>query len=91
MRRLLGTPHARHVSPHEEMFYYSHVEDDGLIQEVIEDETHGTKEAVVAYIGLENEIRLCGDGGLQAALSLRKHVARKEVELFMIALYVLCH
>jgi hypothetical protein len=56
-----------------------------VVQETIQDETFG-KKAVVTYMELKNELGICGDGGLQAALSLRKHVAQKGVKLSMLTL-----
>jgi len=65
-------------------------EADAVVQEPIKDETFGKKKAVLAYIELKNELG-SGDGGLQAALSLRKHIAQKAVESFMITLDLPCH
>ena len=56
-------------------------EGDAVVQEPINDETFGKKKAVVAYMELKNELGIRGDGGLQAALSLRKHVYQNAVEL----------
>jgi hypothetical protein len=42
--------------------------------------------AVVAYVELKNERGIRGDGGLQAALSLRKYVAQEHVKLPVITL-----
>ena len=39
------------------------------------------KKAVVAYVELKNELGMCGDGGLQGALSFRKFVAGEDVKL----------
>jgi hypothetical protein len=39
------------------------------------------KKVVVAYVELKNELGICGDGALQAALTLRKCVAQKRAEL----------
>ena len=64
-------------------------EGDALVQETIQDEIFGKKKAVVVYIELKNELGICGDGGLQAALSLRKHVAQKAVKLSILTLA--CH
>ena len=66
-------------------------EGDAAVQEPIKDETFGKKKAVVAYIELKNELGQHGDSGLQAALSLRKHIAQKAVELFMITFDIICH
>ena len=65
-------------------------EGDAVVQEPIKYETSGKKKAVVAYMELKNELGIRGDGGLQAALSLRKHVAQNAVELFMITLEIPC-
>ena len=52
----------------------------------MENHYFGNKTAVVAYVELKNELGIHGDGGLQAALSLRKYVAQENVELLVIAL-----
>lgn len=57
---------------------------DAIAQEDIRDETFGKKKAVVVYMGLKNELGSSGDGGLQAALSLRKHITQKAVKSFMV-------
>jgi hypothetical protein len=49
------------------------------------------EKAVVAYVELKNELGIRGEGGLQAALSLRKYVAREDVELPVITLDLSCH
>ncbi len=59
-------------------------EGDGAICETLEDVSHGKKAAVVAYLELKNELGLRGEAGLQAALSLRKHVSQKNVRLSVI-------
>jgi hypothetical protein len=61
-------------------------EGDPLVQETIQDEIFGKKKAVEVYIELKNELGIRGDGGLQAALSLRKHIAQKTVKLSMLTL-----
>jgi hypothetical protein len=40
----------------------------------------------VAYVELKDELGVRGDGGLQAALSLRKYVVQEHVELLVITL-----
>jgi hypothetical protein len=59
---------------------------DALVLETIRDKTYGEKKAVITYMELKNELGIRGDGLLQAALSLRKHVAQKAVKLSMIIL-----
>ncbi len=54
-------------------------EADALFRVNIEDETFGQKEAIVVYMELKNELGSGGDGGLQAALSLRKYVTQESV------------
>ena len=65
-------------------------EGDAVVHEPIRDETFGKKKVVMAYVELKNELGIRGDGGLQVALSRRKHVAQNAVELFMITLEILC-
>jgi len=59
-------------------------EGDAAICETLEDVSYGKKAAVVAYLELKNELGLRGEAGLQAALSLRKHVSQKNVRLSVI-------
>jgi hypothetical protein len=66
-------------------------EGDGAILETLEDVSYGKKTAVVAYLELKNELGLRGEAGLQAALSLRKHVSQKNVTLSVIVIDLLCH
>jgi hypothetical protein len=63
-------------------------EADAAAQEPIKDERFGKKKAAVVYMELKNEFASSGDGGLQAALSLRKHVTQKAVKSFMITLNI---
>jgi hypothetical protein len=65
-------------------------EGDAAIRMTLQDQSHGTKVAVVAYIEFKNELGLRGEGGLQGALSLRKHVAHKDVRLLGLLL-TFCH
>jgi len=55
----------------------------------IEDTTFGKKKAVAVYVELENELGVRGDGGLQAALFLRKHITQEDVKSFMMTLNIL--
>jgi len=66
-------------------------EGDGAICETLEDVSYGKKTAVVAYLELKNELGLRGEAGLQAALSLRKHVSQKNVRLSVITIDLPCH
>jgi hypothetical protein len=83
--------HLNHLLGGVKLEYFDQVseetsESDALVvQETIQDETYG-KKAVVTYMELKNELGICGDGSLQAALSLRKHVAQKGVKLSMLTL-----
>ena len=62
---------------------------DALFHAEIEDTTFGKKKAVAVYLELENELGVRGDGGLQAALSLRKHITQEDVKSFMMTLNIL--
>jgi len=66
-------------------------EGDGAICETLEDVSCGKKTAVVAYLELKNELGLRGEAGLQAALSLRKHVSQKNVRLSVVTIDLPCH
>ena len=66
-------------------------EGDGAICETLGDVSYGEKTAVVAYLELKNELGLGGEAGLQAALSLRKHLSQKNVRLSMITIGQRCH
>jgi hypothetical protein len=79
--QLFGIQLDQHVQVLEENFKRQSAEGDVLVQETIQDKTYGEKKAVVTYMELENELGIHGDGGLQAALSLRKHVSQKAVKL----------
>jgi hypothetical protein len=83
---LLGVKLEQHVQVPEENSSRKSAEGDALVQETIQDEIFGKKKAVVVYIELKNELGIGGDGGLQAALSLRKHIAQKGVKLSMLTL-----
>jgi len=52
---------------------------DALFCTEIEDTEFGEKNAVAIYLELKNGLGLSGDGGLQAALSLRKHITQDAV------------
>ena len=66
-------------------------EGDGAICETLVDVTYGEKTAVVAYLEFKNELGLGGEAGLQAALSLRKHLCQKNVRLSVITIDRRCH
>jgi hypothetical protein len=89
LSRLLGASLSHSVQEPEVKSNKYSAEGGAVVQELIRDETFGKKNAVVAYIELNNELGLSGDGGLRAALSLRKHIAQQAVELFMITLDIL--
>lgn len=83
---LLGVKLERYVQVPEENSNRKSAEGDALVRETIKDEMFGEKKAVLVYIELKNELGMRGDGGLQAALSLRKHIAQKGVKLSMLTL-----
>lgn len=62
---------------------------DALFRVALEDEMFSKKEAIVVYLELKNELGSSGDCGLQAALSLRKHLAQNSVKSFIINLNIL--
>jgi hypothetical protein len=66
-------------------------EGDAAVCETLEDVSCGKKDAVVAYLELKNELGLRGEAGLQAALSLRKHVSQKNVRLPVVTVELPCH
>jgi hypothetical protein len=82
--RLLGTSLDRSVGAHDERSNRKTTEADAVVRKPIEN--FGNKSAVVAYVELKNELGVRGDGGLQAALSLRKYVVQEHVELLVITL-----
>ncbi|KAI0270891.1 hypothetical protein BGY98DRAFT_1009087 [Russula aff. rugulosa BPL654] len=49
---------------------------EGTIHGTVKDESCGKKSAVLAYLELKDEVGMRGEGGLQAALSLRKFVSQ---------------
>lgn len=55
-------------------------EGDAAIRVTLQDQSLGTKQAIVAYIEFKNEIGSHGDGGLQGALSLRKYMSQKHYD-----------
>jgi hypothetical protein len=81
LERLLGTSLDRSVSAREERSNRRTTEADAIIRTPIESHSFGDQSAVVAYVELKNELGVRGDGGLQAALSLRKYVVQEHVEL----------
>jgi hypothetical protein len=86
LENLLGTSLDRSVWAHEERSNRKTTEVDAIVSKPIENEYFGKKRAAVAYLELKNELGVRGDGGLQAALSLRKYVAQEHVELLVITL-----
>ena len=52
---------------------------DALFCTEIEDTEFGKKNAVAIYLELKNGLSLSRDGGLQATLSLRKHITQDAV------------
>jgi hypothetical protein len=86
LERLLGTSLDRAVGAHEERSNRKTTEADAVVRKPIENHYFGNKSAVVAYVELKNELGVRGDGGLQAALSLRKYVVQEHVELLVITL-----
>jgi hypothetical protein len=51
------------------------------IHETLKDETCGKKTAALVYLGLKDEFGVREEGGLQAALSLRKFISQNTVKL----------
>lgn len=84
LEHLLGTSLNRSVGAHEERSNRRTTEADAAVLKPMEN--FGNKSAVVAYVELKNELGVRGDGGLQAALSLRKYVVQEHVELLFITL-----
>ena len=85
------------VSGHEERFKRKATKVDDIAHEPIEDRYFGNKMAVVAYyefvfefhmgyVELKNKLGVCGDGGLQTTISLRKYAVQEHVELLVIIL-----
>jgi len=64
---------------------------EGTIHGALKDESCGKKTAILVYLELEDERGVCGEGGLQAALSLRKIVSQNTVKLPVIIPDFLCH
>jgi hypothetical protein len=85
--RLLGTSLDRSVWAHEERSNRKTTEADAIVRKPIESRCFGNKTAAVAYVELKNELGVRGDGGLQAALSLRKYVVQEHVELSMLSTF----
>ncbi|KAF8490166.1 hypothetical protein F5888DRAFT_1136556 [Russula emetica] len=73
----LGTSLDHSVWANEERSNRKITEADAIVRKPIENHHFGNKTAVVAYVELKNELGIRGDGGLQAALSLRKYVAQE--------------
>jgi hypothetical protein len=86
LESLLGTSLDHSVWAHEEKSNRKTTEADAIVSKPIENDYFGKKRAAVAYLELKNELGVRGDGGLQAALSLRKYVAQEHVELLVITL-----
>jgi hypothetical protein len=57
---------------------------EGTIHGTVKDESCGKKSAVLAYLELKDKVGMRGEGGLQAALSLRKFVSQDAVKLSVI-------
>ena len=85
------------VSGHEERSKRKATKADDIAHEPIENHYFGNKTAVVAYyefvfefhmgyVELKNTLGVCGDGGLQTAISLRKYAVQEHVELLVIIL-----
>jgi len=73
----LGTSLDHSVWANEERSNRKITEADAIVRKPIENHHFGNKTAVVAYVELKNELGIRGDGGLQAALSLRKYVVQE--------------
>lgn len=63
----------------------------GTIHETLKDESFGKKIAVLVYLELKDKPGVSGDGGLQAALSLRKFVSQNSVKSPVIIPDFPCH
>ncbi|KAH9162832.1 hypothetical protein EDB89DRAFT_2234529 [Lactarius sanguifluus] len=50
-------------------------EPDAIVTQAIKDVTYGAMTAVIGYVEFKNEFGIGGDGGVQNALGLRKHLA----------------
>jgi hypothetical protein len=64
---------------------------EGAIHGTVKDESCGKKTAVLVYLELKDELGVRGEGGLQAALSLRKLVSQNAVKLSVIIPDFPCH
>jgi len=91
LRWLLAADIQLSVKASEEKSNRLTTEGDGAICETLADASCGKKAAVVAYLELKNELGLRGEAGLQAGLSLRKHVSQKHVRLSVVTLDLPCH
>jgi hypothetical protein len=80
IERLLGTTLDRPIRI-PEMSDEMATEADGVVYGPIGHLSFNNKSAIVAYVELKDEPGIRGDGALQAALSFRKYVAQKRVEL----------
>jgi hypothetical protein len=89
LRRLLRTTLGRSVRVSERP-KKTITEADAVVYGAIEDQYFHEK-AVVTYVELKNELGIRGEGGLQAALSLRKYIAREDVKLLVVTLYLSRH
>jgi hypothetical protein len=83
LERLLGTSLDRSIKARAEKSNRKTTEADAVVRGLIEHECFGNEAAVLAYVELKNELGIRGDGGLQAALSLRKYVAQEHVKLLV--------
>jgi hypothetical protein len=81
---LLNASLDRSVWAHKEKSKKKTTEVDAMVGTSIEHIHFRGVTAAVAYVLLKNELGIGGDGALQAALSLRKYVAREQVELLVI-------
>ena len=57
---------------------------EATIHGTLKDESCGKKTSVLVYLELKGELGVRGEGGLQAALSLRKFVSQNAVKLLVI-------
>jgi hypothetical protein len=64
---------------------------EGTIHGTIKDDSSGKKTAVLVYLELKDGLGVRGEGGLQAALSLRKFVSQNTVKLPVIIPDFPCH
>ena len=91
LESLLGSSLDCSVWAHEERSNRKTTEADAIVSKPIENNFFGKKRAAVAYVELKHELGVHGDGGLQAALSLRKYVAQEHVELLVVTLDIQRH